>query len=160
MPNFVAQGASGEAIVLLSRHQCSNVQGDYICEGKRRREGNVGCKLDTSHAAVLSFLGPYHGTVQKETRGYGRGLRAGPVVMVMVMVIFSAQSGPTNLPTRVASAPCRLSCGDAAVPQTVEGLTRPPMRWGGGDAAPSGSLASPEAGWPMRMCMKVWACAL
>ena len=32
----------------------------------------------------------------------------------------------TNLPTRVASAPCRLSCGDAAAPQTVEGLTRPP----------------------------------
>ena len=35
-------------------------------------------------------------------------------------------SGPTNLPTRVASAPCHLSYGDAAVPQTMEGLTRPP----------------------------------
>ena len=53
--------------------------------------------------------------------------------MVMVMVIWlwlwlytRPWSGPTNLPTRVASAPCRLSCGDAAAPQTVEGLTRPP----------------------------------
>ena len=46
--------------------------------------------------------------------GYGYGYILGP-----------SPVGPTNLPTRVASVPCRLSCGDAAAPQTVEGHTRP-----------------------------------